>query len=75
MFNGKGDIVLYLMTGVLILIVLAFLLVGTILSVQNFLHELRYLNSEIDRTRGAERRYWVWRKRRLWLSLLPFVKY
>lgn len=40
-----------------------------------FSRELRQLNSEIRRTTGSERRYWIRRRRRLWLSLLPFVKY
>ena len=31
--------------------------------------------NEIGRTTGAERRHWIRQKRRLWLSLIPFVKY
>ena len=41
----------------------------------NFFRELRYLNKEISCTDGEERRYWLRQRRRLWLSLLPFVKY
>lgn len=41
----------------------------------DFTHELRYLNCEINRTEGEERRYYIRRKRRLWLSILPFIKY
>lgn len=40
-----------------------------------FYDELRYLRNEINRTDGAERQYWMRQKRRLWLSLIPFVKY
>lgn len=36
---------------------------------------LKYLNSEIGRTDGSERRYWKRQKRRLWLSIIPFVRY
>ena len=41
----------------------------------NFRKELRYLRIEIERTEGREREYWIQKKRRLWLSLLPFVRY
>lgn len=60
------------------LIFIAVICVATLLLlplVPGFLRELRYLNSEVQRNVGAERRYWVRRRRRLWLSLLPFIKY
>lgn len=41
----------------------------------DFSSELRYLNNEIGRTDGSERRYWKRQKRRLWLSIIPFVHY
>lgn len=40
----------------------------------DFRRELEYLNSEINRTQGEERRYWIWQRRELWLSLLPFYR-
>lgn len=43
--------------------------------VTDFSGELRYLNIEIGRTEGEERRYYLRRRRRLWLSLIPFVRY
>ena len=42
---------------------------------KGFTRELRYLNNEIVRSEGAERKYWLAQKRRLWCSLIPFVKY
>ena len=39
-----------------------------------FSQQLRYLNKEIRRNRGAERKLWKRRRRRLWLSLLPFFR-
>jgi len=39
-----------------------------------FLHQLRYLNMEIARSQGEERRYWEKQKRRLWRTLLPFSR-
>ena len=40
-----------------------------------FIQELRYLNTEIARTTGKQREHWLRRRRRLWLSLIPFVRY
>ena len=39
-----------------------------------FSQQLRYLNREIRRTYGEERKLWKRRRRRLWLSLLPFFR-
>lgn len=58
--------------GVLFLLIL---IVGLSIKINEISHELKYLNYEIKRTEGKERRYWIRRKRRLWLSLIPFVKY
>lgn len=64
------------MTPLLIFIAIVILVVALSLPfAPGFLRELRYLNSEIGRNVGAERRYWIRRRRRLWLSLLPFFKY
>lgn len=40
-----------------------------------FGRELRHLNVEVKRTVGLEKRRWLRKRRRLWLSLIPFVKY
>ena len=40
-----------------------------------FYRELRYLNGEIKRNEGREKKRWIKRRRRLWLSIIPFVKY
>ena len=50
-------------------------LVGLAIFINDFSRELQYLNNEIRRTTGAERRHYIRQKRRLWLSLIPFVKY
>ena len=69
------DIALYVLVGVAAAALLL-LAVGALHSfAYEFTRELRFLNREIERTRGSERRYWQRRKRRLWLSILPFVKY
>ena len=57
------------------LIFLAFVIYSVALRIQEFTHELRLIKTEIRRTSGRERRYWKKRKRRLWLSWIPFVPY
>lgn len=54
--------------GVFILLVLASWL-------KDFSLELRYLNNEIKRTRGREKEHWIRKRRKLWMSILPFIKY
>lgn len=65
-------------TNVLLSIVIAFfavlILVALTMKINEFSHELDYLNREIARTEGAEREHWKREKRRLWLSLLPFFR-
>lgn len=65
-------------TNVLLAIVIAFfavlILVALTMKINEFSHELDYLNREIARTEGAEREHWKREKRRLWLSLLPFFR-
>lgn len=51
------------------------LLVGLALQISDFSKELKYINCEIERTDGEEQKYWIRQRRRLWLSLIPFVKY
>ncbi len=51
------------------------LLVKIAMWLNDFQKEMKYLNNEIRRTDGEERRYWISRKHRLWLSVIPFVRY
>lgn len=46
-----------------------------VMKIVDFQAELRYVNSEIYRTHGEEKDYWKARRKRLWLSLLPFVRF
>ena len=65
-------------TNVLLVIVIAFfailILVGLTIKINEFRHELDYLNCEIGRTEGAEREHWKREKRGLWLLLLLFFR-
>lgn len=58
--------------GVLLLAIIATMFVPWLFW---FRRELRYLNMEIHRNYGPERTHWEKRKKRLWLSLLPFFHY
>ena len=61
---------------VLIVTVVLFIIMVYLISSLSFLQkELKYLNNEIARNSGKEREYWIKRKRKLFLSLLPFIKY
>ena len=40
-----------------------------------FKTEHTLITMEIKRTSGKEREYWKRRKRKLWLSIFPFVRY
>lgn len=64
-------IYIYIIAGILAI----FILGALIMFLVDFFRELRYLNKEIACTSGIERKYWLRQRRRLWLSLLPFVKY
>ncbi len=64
-------------TFLIIIIALPTLLFLTVMFVQKLLifkQDLEYLNSEIRRTKGSERKEWERKRRRLWLSWIPFVK-
>ena len=72
--NNANPIVIFVIAAV-VLLLLFVILIGLIQFYNEFITELQYLNSEIERTDGEERAYWISQRRRLWLSLLPFVKY
>lgn len=69
------DTGLYVLIGIFAVVLLIGLLFGLAQFINDFSHELRYLNNEIGRTDGEERKHWIRQRRRLWLSLIPFVKY
>lgn len=72
---NENDSALYLLVGLVAFGFLILLLFGFAQFINEFSQELKYLNNEIGRTSGEERRYWIYRRRQLWLSLIPFVKY
>lgn len=72
---NENDSALYLLAGLVAFGFLILLLFGFAQFLNDFSQELKYLNNEIGRTSGEERQYWIRRRRQLWLSLIPFVKY
>ena len=60
-------------------IILGFVAVGAGMAFlkwwKNFRNELEDIKYEISISKGREREWWIRRRRRLWLSILPFVKY
>lgn len=75
MLTKESDIVLYVLIGSIVLFFLVLLVVGGVSFYNRFLRELQDINNEIRRTRGEERQHWMRKRRRLWLSLIPFIKY
>ncbi len=67
-----------LFSDILLLIIVIFLIamftVTGILHFQEFRHELKYINMEIKRTHGKERKYWKKQKRRFLFPFWPFNK-
>ena len=61
--------------GLLGLILAAVFILFMVIWLHDFRFELRNINDEINRNEGEERKYWIARRRRLWLSLIPFVRW
>ncbi len=72
---NENDTTLFCLIGVVCVLVVFLLLTVLIKFLNDFRSEFRYLNTEIHRTEGREQKHYIRRKRRLWLSLIPFVKY
>ncbi|MBQ4066142.1 MAG: hypothetical protein IJD22_00730 [Clostridia bacterium] len=68
-------IIVWVAVGAVALVILTAILLNIIEWAGFFSKELRRINGEIERSEGAERRHWQKRKKRLFLSILPFVKY
>ena len=54
---NNPDTELWILVGIIAVPILLGLLVGLCIFINDFSSELRYLNSEIGRTTGGERRY------------------
>jgi hypothetical protein len=69
--NSGYDILIVLLIAVVSILLLAW---ATKFCLE-FSRELRIINNEIGRTEGEQQKRWLRRRRKLWLSLIPFIKY
>ncbi len=69
------DTELYGLIWIAVVLALPLLVVFVAVFSNEFSQALRYLNNEIRRSEGIERKFWIRQRRRLWLSLIPFIKY
>ena len=58
-----------------LLFVSIFIMMYLLIWFTRFRNELIKLNRLIRRSRGSDRKHWKNQKRRLYLSIIPFVKY
>lgn len=72
---NKTDIMVWCLFGVIATIFLILALIRLVDFSKEFSATLYYLNMEIKRTNGMDRSHWIRQRRRLWLSLIPFIKY
>ena len=72
---NNPDAAFRLLIFLFVIFVVTLLLAWIAKLIKDFSRELHYLNMESDRTEGEEQQYWLEEKRRLWLSLIPFVRY
>ena len=72
---NNQDTGFYILIGIIGFFLLIGLLFGLAQFLNDFMSELRYLNNEIGCTDDEKRKHWIRQRRRLWLSLIPFVKY
>ena len=63
--------------GVLLIILMLTVILLALLSpwIRWFRRELKFINTEIRRNTGREQQRWLRRRRRLVMSIIPFVKY
>ncbi len=73
--QSSNDFLFYLAIAVISVFVIGILLFELVSFFSKFSQELKFIKSELKRTDGAEHRYWKKQKRKLWLSLIPFVNY
>lgn len=68
--TGIYDILIALFIGVIVFL----LMLRLVFRLDSLKRDIKYVNTEIRRTGGSERKAWQKEKHRLWLSLIPFYK-
>lgn len=65
----------YVLIGVMAVLVVILLIIFFVNWLSEFEQELKYINNEINRTEGREKKHWQKQRRRLFLSIIPFIRY
>lgn len=73
--NQDSDLFMIIIAIIIGAIIALLLLIEAVVFLQRFSKDLNRINREIQRAAPEERNYWLRKKRRLWLSLIPFVRY
>ena len=64
-----------MVVGIIAALIAMLWIVWIVLGLEKFRWELKRLNIEIGRTTGEEQKRWRALRRKLWLSLIPFIRY
>ncbi len=72
---SDNEILLYFLIAGIAIVFFTICLLGIVQNIIEFFQELRYINNEISNADENEKPYWLWQRRRLWLSIIPFIKY
>ena len=75
MSANSTSVFLYIAIAIIVIFVLGIFAYNTVLFFNKFSITLKYINTEIGRSEGEMKAYWLRRRRKLWLSLLPFLKF
>ena len=75
MSANSTNVFLYIAIAIIAIFILGIFAYNTVLFFNKFSITLKYINTEIGRSEGEMKAYWLRRRRKLWLSLLPFMKY
>lgn len=75
METTASDTLILVLGAIVGIVLLAAAILRFVTWLSDFQKELDMLNTEIGRTTGHEQQYWIVRRRRLWLSIIPFVRY
>ena len=63
----------YLFLAAFVFLILLIILTRWALALREIIDDLKYINIEIRRTAGSERKAWKKERRRLWLSVFLFL--
>ena len=74
LLDQTDDTIVWGLVAVVGIIIIGGIVASIIKRFGSFKRQLSYINMEISRTAGEERKHWKKRRRKLWISWLPFTK-